>query len=123
MFSMPNIDRPACLLLCDGKGGAKKQKRAYNQLTKRLADEGIAVQDVSCQGSCVGPTAVLIDADGPRWFEDLRTKSSHLAVVEASVRISRGKKAKPTKPLRKRELVGKQRRRAEKRLAKSLEAV
>jgi len=118
---MPNTSRPECLLLCNEKGCAKKQKKAYAKLARRLTDAGIETKDVACQGSCIGPTVVLTDADGPRWFEDLRTKSSQEAVVEASLRVARGKKAKPAKSLQKRELTGKQRRRAQKRLAKALD--
>ena len=119
MFSMPNIQPVDCLLLCNGKGCKKKQKNAYNALVKRLAEHGLKPTDIACQGSCVGPTVVLVDKNGPRWFEDLHSKSARTDVVESAVRVASGRKAKPSNRLRKRELTGKQRQRAAKRLAKA----
>lgn len=119
LFSMPNTKGPDCLLLCNGKGCAKKQKKAYKKLEKRFEKQGLVAIDVACQGSCVGPTVVLVDDDGPRWFEDLRSEKAQRDVVESAVRVVAGKKAKPSKRLRSRELTGKQRTRAAKRLKKA----
>lgn len=96
-----------------------KQKKAYKALVKRFATHGLKATDIACQGSCVGPTVVLVDEKGPRWFEDLRSRGAQDDVVESAVRVTSGRKVKPSKRLRKRELTGKQRQRATKRLAKA----
>ena len=58
----------------------------------------------------------MIDENGPRWFEDLSKKKARIDVIALA---SQGKK-KPTKRLLKRELTGKQRKRAAKKLVKQL---
>lgn len=104
------------LLLCEGKDCAKKQKCAYRKLQKAAAKAEVAVGLVGCQGSCTGPTAVIVDETGPRWFEDLKKSKAHADVIELAAR----QQSKPTKRLKKRELKGKQRKRARKRLARGM---
>ena len=106
----------ATLLVCEGKDCAKKQSCAYAKLLKAAKTADVGVQLIGCQGSCTGPTAVLIGADGPRWFEDLKKPKAQADVIA----LAQGAIAKPTKRLKKRELRGTQRKRAKKKLAKSL---
>ncbi len=113
---LTSLDDVPSLLVCEGKDCAKKQSCAYNKLLKAAKKSEVAVELVGCQGSCTGPTAVVIDADGPRWFEDLKTPKSHDDVIA----LAEGTLANPTKRLKKRELRGSQRKRAQKKLAKSL---
>ena len=116
MFSVPNIVPAACLLICGGSDCRKKQKKAYNALVRSVSDAGLATEEVKCQGSCVGPTAVIVDKSGPRWFEDLRSVKAQADVVTAATRVTLGGKTKPTKRLQSRELTGKKRKKAAKRL-------
>lgn len=116
MFGMPNSDPVACLLICGGQDCRKKQKKAYRALVRSVADAGIDATEVPCQGSCVGPTAVIVDSSGPRWFEDLRSPKARADVVVAATRVSLGGKAKPSKRLQSRELTGKKRKKAARRL-------
>lgn len=102
------------------QGLQEEAEKAYNSLLKRFAKHGLAATDIACQGSCVGPTLVLIDADGPRWFEDLRSSKAQHDVVESAVRVNCGKSMKTSNRLSKRELTGKQLKRASKRLTKAL---
>ena len=113
--ALPPGENPL-LLLCEGKNCAKKQKCAYRKLTKAAASAEVPVGLVGCQGSCTGPTAVLVDEDGPRWFEDLQKSKARADVI----RLATGQRTKPTNRLKKRELKGKQRKRARKRLAKGI---
>ena len=113
---MPNASTTACLLICGGTGCRKKQKKAYKALVQSVSDAGIITEEVKCQGSCVGPTAVIVDERGPRWFEDLRSTKAQADVVTAATRVTLGGKTKPTKRLRNRELTGKKRKKAAKRL-------
>lgn len=115
---MPNTSSTACLLICNGGGCRKKQKKAYKALVRSISDAGLDSTPVGCQGSCVGPTAVIVDESGPRWFEDLRSPKSQADVVAAATRVSLGEKTRPSKRMSKRELTGKQAKKAAKRLAK-----
>jgi len=119
---MPNINHPPCLLLCESKDCKKKKASDFKALTRRVKAAGIDSGAVKCQGSCVGPTAVLFEQGEPRWFENLGSTRAQDDLVEAAVRLGKGKSAKPSKRLRKRELTGKQRTRAAKRLQKQLVA-
>lgn len=118
MFTMPNNPPAACLLICGGQGCRKKQKKAYKALLRSVSDAGLITEEVKCQGSCVGPTAVIVDRSGPRWFEDLRSTKAQADVVTAATRVTLGKKTKPSKRLKSRELTGKKRKKAAKRLEK-----
>lgn len=109
-------ERAGSLLVCEGKDCAKKQSCAYRKLLKAAKKSEVSVQLVGCQGSCTGPTAVVVGADGLRWFEDLKGPKSQADVIA----LAEGKLAKPTKRLKKRELRGNHRERARKKLAKSL---
>ncbi len=107
---------PPLLLLCEGKDCAKKQKCAYRKLAKAAGDAEVTVGLIGCQGSCTGPTAVVVDENGPRWFEDLKKPKSHEDVIA----LATGRATKPSKRLKKRELKGKQRKRALKRIGKGI---
>lgn len=115
MFSMPNTNGSATLLLCNGKDCHKKQRAAYDRLESAAHEAGLDVAGVPCQGSCVGPTAVVETPDGPRWFENLQSANATEAVVAFALCPSK----KPKKALQKRELVGKRRAKAERKLAKA----
>jgi len=118
MFSMPNTPPKECLFLCHGKDCKKKQSAAYRALLNQSEAALEHVGSVGCQGSCVGPTAVVATKNGPVWFEDLRSSKSRNDLVEYAVQISAGKKAKPTKRLAKRELTGKRKKEAKRKFAK-----
>ena len=124
MFSMANTLAPehlppgdkARLLLCDRKSCAKSEKCAFKDLKKQAKLAEVPVEFVGCQGSCSGPTAVVIDENGPRWFEDLRTRKARADVIALATQGVH----KPSKHLLKRELTGKQRKRAFKKLLNQL---
>ena len=115
---MPNERTSDCLLVCTGGGCRKKQKKAFKALVSALSEAGVESGEVRCQGSCVGPTVVIVDEAGPRWFEDLRSSRAQADVVESVTRVQLGGNIKPSKRMKKRELTGKQRKKAAKRLAK-----
>ncbi len=116
VFIVPNTATSPPLLLCKGNDCFKKNRRAFDAL-KRTADRaGLKVEMVKCQGACSGPTAVVIGGDGPRWFEDLTGTKVQLDVCELAA--STADAPKPSKRLRSRELTGKARSKAAKRLAK-----
>lgn len=103
------------LFLCAGKDCFRKQRPAFNDLRSSAIDAGLELCMVKCQGSCKGPTAVVPTSDGPRWFEALDTAKVRSDLV--SFAASRGE---PTKKLGKRELQGKRRKKAAKKLASQL---
>ena len=104
------------LLLCDKKSCSKKQACAFKKLTRAAERAEVTVELVGCQGACSGPTAVVIDENGPSWFQNLQKPKARADIIAlASAEIS-----KPTKRLKKRQLKGKQRKRAAKKLAKQL---
>lgn len=104
------------LLLCDRKSCAKSEKCAFKDLQKQAKRAEVPVEFVGCQGSCSGPTAVVIDENGPRWFEDLSKRKARTDVIALVTQEA----TKPSKRLKKRELTGKQRKRAAKKLVKQL---
>jgi len=112
---MPNsIDSPA-LFLCAGKDCARKQRSAFDHLRSSAKAAGLACSMVRCQGSCKGPTAVVPTDDGLRWFEDLDSPKVRTTLVSFAAGD-----AKPTKQLVKRELTGKQKKKAAKKFAKQM---
>jgi len=106
------------LYLCAGKDCFRKERGAYVQLKGSAQCAGLTVQTVKCQGSCAGPTAVVAVDGGHRWFERLQSKS----VQQDLVSFATAPTSSPTSRLKKRELSGKQRQKAKKKLAKSLES-
>lgn len=121
LFGVPNseqlaseIDRPT-LFLCAGKDCFKKQRPAFNDLRSSAIDAGLELCMVKCQGSCKGPTAVVQTPKGPRWFEALDSKQLRSDLVAFAVEPS-----KPSKKLTKRELQGKKKNKAAKKLAAQL---
>lgn len=115
VFSMPNSSRSPSLLLCSGKGCLKKTGREHSKLTKAAADLDLRFDPVSCQGACTGPTVVVVTGDHTRWFEGVtgsKTRRDLFAfAAEETTQVS--------KRLAKRELTGKRRAKAAKRLAKN----
>lgn len=103
------------LFLCAGKDCFKKQRPAFNDLRSSAIDAGLELRMVKCQGSCKGPTAVVQTPTGPRWFEALDSKTLRTDLVSFAVNPS-----KPSKKLRKRELQGKKKNKAAKKLASQL---
>ena len=73
MYGMPNKPSPVCLFLCNG-GACEKQRKAYAGLQREAQSASLTFASISCQGSCSGPTAVVVGPEGPRWFENLRGK-------------------------------------------------
>lgn len=106
------------VFVCKAKGCAKKHKCEFNKLIQAVAAADVRVDLVGCQGSCSGPTAVIVDSDGPRWFEDLLSKSGRADLVS----LATGEIDKPTKRLKKRELTGKQKKRALRKLVKQIDS-
>jgi hypothetical protein len=121
LFTVPNIDQLASgkdrptLFLCAGKDCFKKQRPAFNDLRSSAIDAGLDLCMVKCQGSCKGPTAVVQTSEGPRWFEALDTKRLRTDLVSFAVDPS-----EPSKKLTKRELQGKKKNKAAKKLASQL---
>lgn len=119
---MPNslhlvdADEPQTLFLCSGKDCFKKQRPAFDDLRSSAADAGLRLCMVKCQGSCKGPTAVVPTPEGLRWFEALDTKQLRNDLVSFATDPS-----EPTKKLSKRELQGKRKRKAAKKLAAQLD--
>lgn len=114
LFSVPNNDDVATLLVCRGDDCLKKRKRPFDSLVQTATDAGLAIEMVRCQGACSGPTAVVLTSDGPRWFEKLKGAEVQLEVCAMAL----NERTTPSKRLRGRELRGKQRAKAAKRLAK-----
>lgn len=118
---MPNNDRllpkdvGQTLFLCAGKDCFKKQRPAFNDLRSSAIDAGLELCMVKCQGSCKGPTAVVPTADGPRWFEALDSEKLRSDLVTYAINPT-----KPSKKLTTRELQGKKRNKAAKKLANQL---
>lgn len=103
------------LFLCAGKDCFKKQRPAFNDLRSSAIDAGLQLCMVKCQGSCKGPTAVVQTPSGPRWFEALDSKSVRTDLVSFAVNQST-----PSKKLTKREITGKTKKKAAKKLASQL---
>lgn len=118
MFSMANTPTTDGLLLCNGKSCSKKQRSAYKRLRSLAKEAGLEVDSVPCQGSCGGPTAVVLCENGPRWFERLEKREVQVELVS----FAAGQSKKPPKRVRKRELEGKQKNKAAKKFAKTLES-
>ncbi len=85
---------------------------AFDSLRCRAVEAGLEVGTVRCQGSCAGPTAVVDLGAGPRWFERLQTTKVQIDLV----RYAAGTESAPTGRLAKRELTGKRRKKAAKKL-------
>ncbi len=111
---MPNTSETPTLLVCKGNDCFKKRKRPFESLVRTATDAGLAIDTVRCQGACSGPTAVVLTSDGPRWFEDLEGTDVQLELCSLAL----DERTKPSKRLRRKELKGKQRAKAAKRLAK-----
>jgi len=68
---------------------------------------------VTCQGSCAGPTAVVVVVDGELdWFERLQSGKERAGIVG----LASGELTEVLARLEKRALSGKRRRKAAKRL-------
>ena len=104
-------DRSQTLLLCAGKHCFKNQRPAFNDLRSSAIDAGLQLSLVKCQGSCKGPTAVVLTPNGPRWFEGLGSKALRSDLVSFATNPS-----EPSKKLIKRELRGKRKKKATKHL-------
>lgn len=112
LFDVPNTHKSPTVLLCAGKDCFAKRRSDFKSLRRAADDAGLCVDLVRCQGSCAGPTAVLhIDGD-PRWFEKLQSAKAQRDVID----LARGEIDEPTKRLRARELTGKRRKKARKKL-------
>lgn len=114
---MPNrsgseILQGSSVMLCGGKDCAKKQRSAFKNLRSTLRSAGATVTPVECQGSCAGPTAVIRIGGDVRWFERLQGASSQHDLAEIAV----GERSEVTRRLAKRELTGKKRAKAAKKL-------
>lgn len=116
---MPNthqlayLDIPGLLMLCAGKDCARKEARAFEDLVTRAGAGGCTVEFVKCQGSCTGPTAVVHDGVRLRWFERLDKPGARRDLVA----FATGTAVEMPKRLAKRELTGKSRDKAHRRLA------
>ena len=99
------------LLLCAGKDCFRNERTAFKKLEAAATNAGLDLAKIACQGSCKGPTAVVPTADGPRWFEDLGSTKAQRDLVA----FATGNGA--TKTLRKRELTGKRKKKAARKLA------
>jgi len=121
LFTVPNSEQLVVesdrqtLFLCAGKDCFRKQRLAFNDLRSSAIDAGLDLCMVKCQGSCKGPTAVVQTPGGPRWFEALDSKKVRNDLVSFAVEPS-----EPSKKLTKRELQGKKRNKAAKKLAAQL---
>jgi hypothetical protein len=123
VFTMPNThqlapfeasgDTSGLLMLCTGKDCARKQSRAFQDLVDRAGAGGCTVEFVRCQGSCSGPTAVVHDGHRLRWFEKLDKPGARRDLVS----FATGTAVEIPKRLAKRELTGRSRDRAQRRLA------
>lgn len=125
LFTVPNSEQlvlknQQTLFLCAGKDCFKKQRPAFNDLRSSATDAGLQLCMVKCQGSCIGPTAVVQTKKGPRWFEALDSPSARTDLVSFAVATANTGEAKPPKSLRKRELQGKRKKKAAKKLSKQL---
>ncbi len=109
---MPNESRSPALFLCAGKDCFRDERAAFDALRSRATDAGLEVDTIRCQGSCAGPTAVVDLGQGPRWFERLQTTKVQIDLVQ----YASGTEAIPTTRLAKRELTGKRRKKAAKKL-------
>ncbi len=123
LFTVPNSEKllpndrvlpndAQTLFLCAGKDCRKKQRPAFNDLRSSAIDAGLQLSMVKCQGSCNGPTAIVQTSKGPRWFEALDSKALRSDLVSFAVNPS-----EPTKKLTKRELRGKRKKKAAKKLS------
>ncbi len=112
---MPNTDESqslsATIMLCAGKDCARKQFKPYERLRRAANDADIAVTKIGCQGSCAGPTAVVVVDGEHRWFEKLQKRRDHDDIIALAARAS----GDPSKRLADRELTGKRRRKAERK--------
>jgi len=114
VFSMPNAPESPTLLMCAGKDCFQKCKPAFTHLAGVAGEIGVSVDTVECLGACSGPTAVVVRSDGTRCFDELAG-----AKVQRDIcRFAAGRDDEPSKRLAKRELSGKRRKKAERRLAK-----
>jgi len=121
LFTVPNNEQLAskkdrqALFLCAGKDCFKKQRPAFDDLRSSAIGAGLQLCMVKCQGSCKGPTAVVQTPSGPRWFEALDSKKLRTDLVSFAVDPS-----EPSQKLTKRELQGKKKNKAAKKLAAQL---
>ena len=118
MYGMPNKLSPVCLFLCNG-GACQKQRKAYAGLQREAQSASLTFASISCQGSCSGPTAIVIGPEGPRWFENLRGKVVRRDLIALADGVTNNPQQTATKRLRKRELTGKRRAKAQRRFAKA----
>ena len=121
MYGMPNKPQPVCLFLCNG-GACQKQSKAYAGLQREAQSASLTFASISCHGSCSGPTAVVIGPDGPRWFENLRGKAVRRDLIALVDGATSSPHAAATERLRKRELTGKRRTKAQRRFAKATQS-
>lgn len=117
---MPNKKAPsgqtldangADLLLCAGKDCFRNEQTAFKKLEASAGNAGLQLQKINCQGSCKGPTAVVQTPCGPRWFESLDSNK----VQHDLIAFATGAEP-PSRRLAKRELTGKRKQKAAKKL-------
>ncbi len=106
----------SALMLCVGKDCAKKHPTAFDDLARRARAGGCDVDFVKCQGSCTGPTAVMHDGDRYRWFEDLAKTKARKDLVA----LATGASTEVSDRLATRELTGRARAKAERKLSAQL---
>lgn len=112
LFSVPNKVSSDCLLLCSGSSCRKKHSAAFAQLLTAADRAGISADTVKCQGSCAGPTAVVLQGGQYRWFEKLQREKLHADLID----LASGQESRPSKRLAAVELKGKKRDRAARKL-------
>lgn len=124
MFGVPNKQPPSGrilttqgtdLLLCAGKDCFRKEKKAFKNLEDSAGNAGLQLHKIKCQGTCEGPTAVVPTPCGPRWFEALDCPKLQTDLVS----FATGAEA-PSRRLTKRELTGKRKKKAAKKLSSQL---
>ncbi|MFN3219683.1 MAG: hypothetical protein ACE367_24625 [Acidimicrobiales bacterium] len=112
-LEVSSLEVSGLLMLCAGKDCARKESGAFEDLVTRAGAGGCTVEYVKCQGSCTGPTAVVHDGARLRWFERLDKPG----VRRDLVAFAAGTAVEIPKRLAKRELTGRSRDKAHRRLA------
>jgi hypothetical protein len=112
MNQLASFDTPGLLMLCAGKDCSRKRSRAFDDLVTRAGAGGCTVEFVKCQGSCSGPTAIVHDGERLRWFERLDKPGARRDLIT----FATGTAVEISNRLAKRELTGRSRDKAHRRL-------